>query len=231
MNFTQDGSPPPRNYWGFGIVLMLHIILIYALVNGLARKVVDVIQPPVETTIIKEELPPPPPKEETPPEPPKMVEKVVTPPPPKVDKLPPQTFVPKAEVPTNEPPTPAPLAVSNNPTLTQKVEPTPSVPKPEPKHEEPPKHVGVSTGSRSGCATPKYPDSALQNEESGITTLALLIGTDGKVAEAKIERSSGSKALDKAAMTALSLCTFKPATSDSKPVQEWVKLAYEWTLP
>jgi protein TonB len=83
---------------------------------------------------------------------------------------------------------------------------------------------------RSSCESPKYPKAALINEETGTVGMGFLIGLDGKVTESKIEKSSGSKSLDKAAITALSLCKFKPGTKDGKPEAVWVKLDFVWKL-
>jgi protein TonB len=80
------------------------------------------------------------------------------------------------------------------------------------------------------CETPKYPKAALVNEESGTVQMAFLVGADGKVVEAKLEHSSGSKSLDKAALTAFSLCKFKPGTKDGKPEQMWTKVEFVWAF-
>ncbi|MBM4232047.1 MAG: hypothetical protein FJ184_15190, partial [Gammaproteobacteria bacterium] len=57
----------------FGLIVGLHIVLGYALVSGLARKVVEVVAPPLITDLIEEikpedkPPPPPPPQIERPP--------------------------------------------------------------------------------------------------------------------------------------------------------------------
>ncbi|MEB0164428.1 energy transducer TonB, partial [Glaciimonas sp. CA11.2] len=61
MDFTQDGKKPSRNVVGISVVVILHVALVYALLTGLARKVVEVIQQPVETKIVEEIKPPAPP--------------------------------------------------------------------------------------------------------------------------------------------------------------------------
>lgn len=80
------------------------------------------------------------------------------------------------------------------------------------------------------CDPPKYPKAALMNEETGTVTMGFLVGTDGKVMDSKVEKSSGSKSLDKAALTALSQCKFKPGTKDGKPDQVWAKVDFVWKL-
>ena len=61
MDFSQKQRDPAKRAAGIGLVVLLHIALIYALINGLARKVVEVVKPPLETKIIQNIKPPPPP--------------------------------------------------------------------------------------------------------------------------------------------------------------------------
>jgi len=78
------------------------------------------------------------------------------------------------------------------------------------------------------CEAPKYPKASLMNEETGTVTLGFLISVDGKVLDSKIESTSGSKSLDKAALAALSLCKFKPGSKDGKVEQMWTKVDFVW---
>jgi protein TonB len=80
------------------------------------------------------------------------------------------------------------------------------------------------------CDQPKYPKAALMNEETGTVTMGFLVAADGKVVESKVEKSSGSKSLDKAALSALSLCKFKPGTKDGKADQLWARVDFVWKL-
>ncbi|MFZ6645670.1 energy transducer TonB [Undibacterium sp. TJN25] len=80
------------------------------------------------------------------------------------------------------------------------------------------------------CDQPKYPKAALMNEETGTVSMGLLVGPDGKVVESKVEKSSGSKSLDKAALAAYSQCKFKPGTKDGKADQVWAKIDFVWKL-
>jgi protein TonB len=81
-----------------------------------------------------------------------------------------------------------------------------------------------------GCDKPAYPRASLVNEEQGTVSLAFLIAVDGHVVESKIEKSSGFKNLDKAALTGLGQCKFKPGTKDGKAEQGWTKVDYAWKL-
>jgi protein TonB len=76
----------------------------------------------------------------------------------------------------------------------------------------------------------EYPKASLINEEEGAVTLALLVSADGSVVDSKIEKTSGHKALDKAAVKGLSACKFKPGTKDGAPAQTWAKVDYVWKL-
>ena len=80
------------------------------------------------------------------------------------------------------------------------------------------------------CDPPKYPKAALINEETGTVAMGFLVSLDGKVVDSKVEKSSGSKSLDKAALTALGQCKFKPGTKDGKPDQVWAKVDFVWKL-
>jgi protein TonB len=80
------------------------------------------------------------------------------------------------------------------------------------------------------CDPPKYPKAALMNEEQGTVGMAFQVVPDGKVTDSKVEKSSGSKSLDKAALNAFSQCKFKPGTKDGKPDTMWAKVEFVWKL-
>ncbi|MDO8179591.1 MAG: energy transducer TonB [Undibacterium sp.] len=80
------------------------------------------------------------------------------------------------------------------------------------------------------CDPPKYPKAALMNEETGTVSMGFLVAADGKVVESKVEKSSGSKSLDKAALSSLSQCKFKPGSKDGKADQLWAKVDFVWKL-
>jgi protein TonB len=78
--------------------------------------------------------------------------------------------------------------------------------------------------NKAACKV-EYPKASLMNEEQGTVGLSLLVGPDGGVTDAKVEKSSGFKALDKAAQKSLSACKFKPSSK-----AEWQKIEYTYTL-
>jgi protein TonB len=76
----------------------------------------------------------------------------------------------------------------------------------------------------------EYPKASLMNEEQGTVTMSFLVNADGTVAESKLEKTSGFKNLDKAALKSLAACKFKPGTKDGAPAQTWAKVDYAWKL-
>ena len=71
MDFARQQRDPTRHLIGITFVVLVHALVIWALLTGLARKAVEVIKKPITATIIEEvKLPPPPP----PPPPKKIIE-------------------------------------------------------------------------------------------------------------------------------------------------------------
>ena len=126
MNFSQRQADPRRHLVGITLVILFHVAVVYALVTGLATKVVDVVRAPVETRIVEEiKRPPPPPP---PPPPPEIVR-----PPPSKPKLqaPPLPFIPPPVVRIATPPVPQPTIIATTPTpppAPVNITPTPPVP-------------------------------------------------------------------------------------------------------
>src|SRR5438046_1351257 len=77
-------SDSSRRLTGLVALVAFHVVLVYALVHGLARKIVEVVRAPLETKII-EEIKAPPPDKPPPPPPPKLA-------------MPPPPYIPPPEV-------------------------------------------------------------------------------------------------------------------------------------
>ena len=76
----------------------------------------------------------------------------------------------------------------------------------------------------------EYPKASLMNEEQGTVSMSFLVNADGSVADSKLEKTSGFKNLDKAALKSLAACKFKPGTKNGAPAQTWTKVDYAWKL-
>jgi len=91
MAATTQHSPVTRLV-GIGFVVLLHVVVVYALVTGLAHRAVEVIRAPIVTEIITPEKP----------------QRPEPPPPPVQLAPPPPAFVPPPEVHIEKPPPPPP---------------------------------------------------------------------------------------------------------------------------
>ncbi|HET9024451.1 MAG TPA: energy transducer TonB, partial [Burkholderiaceae bacterium] len=61
MDFAQQQRDPTRHLIGISAVVLLHVLVVWALVSGLARKVVEVVKGPIEVKVIEEIIKKPPP--------------------------------------------------------------------------------------------------------------------------------------------------------------------------
>lgn len=179
------------------IVAILHIIVGYALVTGLAYSAVKKIKERVETFDVEEEKPP----EEPPPPPPDQP----VPPPPIVAPPPPITF---------ERPAPVLQTVVEPP----KVVLPPTVVAPPPAPPPPPavdKSRGAQPKGQSGWASriqENYPSAALRKEIEGTVGVRVTVTPDGRVGSCSVTSSSGSGDLDSAACEGMQrYARFNPA--------------------
>jgi periplasmic protein TonB len=165
--------------------------------------------------------------------------------PPELAKpLPPAPAPAKTQIPPPEQPAPpvlpaavaAPTPLAQAPSTAPTVATAPSTPSLPAIAAHAPaasaRAVTVIPASRvdSSCAVPRYPAASERLREEGLVTLRLLISENGQVMSGLVDKSSGYKRLDDAALAALSLCKFKPATVDGKPKQDWSTLRYRWEL-
>ena len=212
-DYASRQRKPTKHLVGLGLVVVLHLLLFWAISSGLARSFVKKIKGPVEAVLLEEtkpDIPPPPP-----------------PPPPKNLPPPPPAYVPPVEVAVAAPaPANAIAAVSATPQPVAPVVPTVTAPVAPPA---PPVRVAAVVNS-ANCEKPDYPSASRRLEEEGTVSLRFLVGVDGKVIQAEVEKSSGFKRLDEAARAGLSRCAFKPATVDGKPEQGWASMKYTWRL-
>ena len=212
MDFTHDQPNPTKNFTGLTIVVLLHVLLAWVLLTNTGRALRDKILPPPETKIIEApKIPPPPPPKDI--EPPKPVI------PPKEVWIPPPEVNIQVEAPKDAIQVKTAVAPEGNKALViPKAAPGPAVSQ-------------AVVDSSASCAPPEYPASSVRNEEEGAVTVAFLVGVDGKVADSKVEKSSGFPALDRAARAAFSVCKFKPGlAADGKPASSWAKIKYVWKL-
>lgn len=75
-----------------------------------------------------------------------------------------------------------------------------------------------------------YPRAAIADEEEGKVSVSLLVSSAGDVKETRIDKSSGFRTLDKAAIKKLTNCKFTPGTKNGSPADTWAKVDYAWKL-
>ncbi|RQP25558.1 energy transducer TonB [Piscinibacter terrae] len=176
MQYAQAQRQPGKHSIGFGVVVLLHVVVVYALVTGLAKKVVDVIKQPLETKIIEAPKPPP----EAPPPPP---------PPPKLAPPPPDVFVPMPEVQIQVPVTQSPPAITAVTTKPPEAQPPAVVAAPPAKPV--PVAVGVACpNSQKVRAEVAYPREAQRQELEGDTLVEFTVDREGRVSDAQVVKSS-----------------------------------------
>jgi protein TonB len=170
------GPDPTRRLVGWVVVIAIHVLVLWAVVTGTARRGLELIKKPLEAAVIQEVIIPPPPP---PPPPPKEIkrpeQKVV-----KAEAPPP--YVPPPEV---QPPVSS-SAVAVQSVATPPIAPPVIAPPPPPA---PPK--AAATGrAEMGVACPEQvkpemPRKALQEGTEGVVRAQALI-RDGTVREVTI---------------------------------------------
>jgi periplasmic protein TonB len=182
---------PVRRYAGIAAVLILHIFFIWALMSGLANKVVQIVQKPIETKIIESVKPPPPPPMPT-----------VQLPPPKFTP-PPPPFVPPPEVPVTPPPVAPTITHQAVPVPTPVVAP-PAAPVAPPAPAKPVSHVVgvVCPNSDEIRRSMGYPQEAQDNNITGDVMISFVVDPQGHVTDEKVEQSA-DPILDHAAFVAV----------------------------
>jgi periplasmic protein TonB len=190
------------------IVGLIHVVLGYGLVTGLAFEGFKEVKKRLTTIDIEEEEP-----------------EVEPPPPPEVKEVLKPAFVPPPaiELPTPAPP-PAPPPEPPPPPLTA-APPPPPPPKPTPAQPK---------GNPANWATSDdYPSRALREDREGVTRFTVSVGPDGKVQSCSVTSSSGSADLDDTTCKLISKRgRFKPPMgSDGNPTTGNWSSSVRWQIP
>ncbi|PTQ13001.1 energy transducer TonB [Sphingomonas oleivorans] len=224
MAYADQSSMSTRKLVSIGLVVLLHALLGYAFMTGLAFNVVKQVAKDLKTFDVVEEPPPP---EETPPPPP---------PPDAPPVQPPPMVAP--------PPIVQPPVVMAPPVQTVQVAPppviTPTAPVAPPAPPAPPAAPAISKAAAargnpgSWVTTDDYPPSAIRNEEQGTVGLTFEVNAQGRIENCRISSSSGSSTLDDAACRLVTRRgRYSPALDQSgNPIPGGTKtLRFTWRLP
>lgn len=206
----------PGRIWSIVLVAILHALLGYAFVTGLAYKFVKNVQEDLKTFDVQEA---PPPEEEPPPPPPDTPQ----PPPPVTSPPPINRFENLAPAPVVAPP-PPPIIVPAPPPVVAAPPPPPP-----PRTVQP---AAARANLASLVSDSDYPASALRNEEQGTTGFRLTVGPDGRVQNCVVTSSSGSSALDAATCRIMrSRARFTPARNNlGENVVDTVNSRIQWRI-
>jgi protein TonB len=194
MDFARQQRNPSRHLVGVGSVILLHVLIVWALFTGLARKVVEVVKGPIEVKVIEEQVqkPPPPPE--------------VLPPPPKL-AAPPPPFIPPPEINIAPPPTPAPVITAVTPEappapqapVIAKVDPTPPPP-PAPAVQA---AAVVCPNYRQIIGSMAYPREARLEGIEGEVNIEFTVASNGSVRDVVI-KSSSNRVFNRESLRAIS---------------------------
>jgi len=191
VDYAQQQRSWGRHAPSILAVVVLHIVIGWALVNGLARRVIEVVKAPIETKIIEEIKKPPP--------------DVPPPPPPKL-AAPPPPFIPPPEINIEIP------KVTPPPTITT-VTTTPPPPGPPPIARPvpvaPPQPAVRKEYKASYRVEPTFPRDAIRRGINGRVVAWVHVAPAGNVTNVEI-RSSTNRVFDREVIRALSQWKFNP---------------------
>jgi len=178
-----------------GFVALLHVLFVYALITGLAQRFVKALPHEITAQVL-----------------PQPQQKVETPPPQAVN-------LQQPSMPTVQPPLVQVQTPQAPRSITTVVSPTPTPPAPTPPAVVQPPAPTPASGIVSTHTTPPYPEEARRLGQQGKVVLKMDITAAGTVADASIVDSSGSQALDQAAVDWVTKhWKYKPATQNGQPV-------------
>jgi protein TonB len=180
MSFVDPQGTSARYSTGVAVAVVFHLGLIWALMNGLGHKVMQVINAPMETKIVEEIKPPPP-----------TTKVIEMPPPPKF--TPPPAFVPPPEVAVPEPAPP-------QATITATVAEPPPAPPPPVRLEAPPVPAPAPAPVSAAVACSNYktvmgnvgfPRAAQRlGLESGSALIQFTLAANGEIKDVQALQSS-----------------------------------------
>jgi periplasmic protein TonB len=190
-----------RNPAGIALVVGLHVIFISALMAGLGTHPAAAPYPTMQGEVLTPLVKP-------------------------VDEVPVDTTPRLAWI------GPPPLV---DPHVTVKTESEEVIPDPLPQLDPGPgsatgpAHEPVLTAQgidfRHPLSQPSYPPSAIRAGSEGKLALQILVGTDGRVRDARVLETSGFTLLDQAAVDeARRHWKLRPGTRDGTPVEQWYTL-------
>jgi protein TonB len=205
----------PRKAFSIGLVVLLHAVIGYAFITGLAFNVIKKAAQDLKVVDIKDQ--PPPPEQKPPPPPPEQKFE-----PPPIVAPPPIVQAPQISAPQ---------------ILTQPVAPPIHVEAPPAPPPPPAPVISQAAGAKGDPAqwitNDDYPPGAQREGRAGVSKIAWTINEQGKVENCHVVESSGSPDLDD---TACRLVTRRGKYSAAKdqsgnPIKSTSSRSVRWVLP
>jgi len=107
----------------------------------------------------------------------------------------------------------------------------PAPPPAPPAPPAPPQDIAPSENiSYRRMRPPKYPPQAVRQRITGEVMLKVLVGPDGSPQEITVEKSSGSRLLDKAAIDAVKNWMFNPGQKNGQPAPGYALVPIKFDL-
>ena len=77
---------------------------------------------------------------------------------------------------------------------------------------------------------PEYPQQAREDREEGLVVLRVLISSEGLPMNIQLDKSSGFRALDAAAVSGVKRWSFTPATHSQRAIEAWIDIPIRFRL-
>src|SRR5262245_11807873 len=191
---VQDSSFFTRRGIVAVAIIALHVLLAWGLASGLARKVVEVLAPPIEADIVEE------------------VEQNEEPPPPP----PPEMERPPVEVPPPEGSIDLPMETTATAIQDVPDKPPPPVPPPPPRAAGQPAKM-----TRPANPDDYYPPGSIRREEQGSPVVQACVGPGGRLLrDPVVTDTSGFPDLDGAAIKVAKATRYAAGTENGTALPE-----------
>jgi len=202
----HDSQYATRRATIFAAILGLHVLVLWVVASGLARRIVETVAPPIQTDIIEE-----------------VQERDTTPPPP-----PPEFERPPVEVPPPDVAIDIPVETQSTAITDVTDKPVPRAPPPPPA----PKNVKkASLGKNFPNSEDYYPAAAKRLGEEGSPTVKVCIGPNGKLTEEPtIAASSGNARLDEGAIKLAKAGRYVAGSVDGVPSTDCLSFRVKFEL-
>jgi protein TonB len=146
------------------------------------------------------------------------------------DPLPPPDFTDPIRVQVPEPVAPPMDTSEPSDAIGAELVPDP-VPVPPVSQTQGPVVIGVRMDARFPLTQPPYPMSAVRAEQEGAVEIEVYVLPNGRVADARVIKTTGYAALDQSALDeARRRWRLMPATRDGVPYAQWHKLRVVFDL-